>query len=126
MVDSDGLTIFTLKSRASIVPCGPKYSYLCDTSVTYGLNTEGLKLAAADLAARAGHEFPFDFTPLLRVSGNQGYVLWVEGMAPARFCWRTADKGKQTGICFEVLPDNPVEEVAHLAAMLSETGAISP
>lgn len=115
----DSLALFTNKSRARVVPHGPRYSFLCDVTVTYGLDTHGLTLVADELATRAGHEFPFDFTPLLQVEGGQGYVLWVEGLQPAQFCWRVEGSGRKAGESFDQLPENPVEAVAHLATMLS-------
>jgi hypothetical protein len=73
------------------------------------------------LAARAEHEFPFDFTPLLKLEADQklSYILWVEGYAPAKLRWRTMD-GKQAGDSFEVLPASPVSAVEDLVQMLNE------
>ena len=96
-----------------------QYSFLCDADLQYWLRIPGVPLTArADqLAATAGHEFPFDFTPLLRADrhpkpiiheagGPPHYMLWLEGFAPAKIRWRDF-RGRQIGPALDALPGTP-------------------
>ncbi len=76
------------------------------------------------VAKQVGHEFPFDFTPLLKaeefpipassgILGMPHYMLWLEGCAPASFRWRDYN-GKQVGVAFKELPETPIDALALL------------